>query len=153
MRWFLTLPFAAQGLAMLFDEFWFHRARSLPRWERIGHPMDSLSVLLCYFFIFLNSPTYSNLYIYIGLCLFSCILVTKDEFVHKLECNSGELWLHSVLFILHPVVFGAAGFIWFLEAPIQSRLFNLLIGQSFVILIFSLYQTVYWNFLWKPTLK
>ena len=37
-----------QGLAMLVDELLFHRRRGLPRWERIGHPIDTLSVLACY---------------------------------------------------------------------------------------------------------
>ena len=41
----LYLPFAVQGLAILVDEFWFHHRRGLPRWERLGHPIDTLPLI------------------------------------------------------------------------------------------------------------
>jgi hypothetical protein len=50
-EWILILPFVAQGLAIAVDEFYFHRKRGLPRWERVGHPVDTFSVLLCFLFV------------------------------------------------------------------------------------------------------
>jgi len=87
----LLLPGFLQMLAMTADEFVFHRKRRLPRWERLGHPLDTLSAALCYGWLVLASPASSHaLLVYVGLCAFSCVLITKDEFVHP------ELWLDRV---------------------------------------------------------
>ncbi len=51
MFYFLAVPFALQGLAILVDEFYFHRRRGLPIWERWGHPLDTLSLLICWLFL------------------------------------------------------------------------------------------------------
>ena len=77
------------------DEFYFHVKRGLPKWERIGHPLDTLTVLACFAFILIFPYSSLNLKIYIGLALFSCVFVTKDEFVHKECCPASEQWLHA----------------------------------------------------------
>ncbi len=41
---FLFIPFALQTCCMAVDEVHFHRQRGLPRWERLGHPLDTLTV-------------------------------------------------------------------------------------------------------------
>ncbi len=144
----LLVPFALQGIAMFFDEFYFHHKRGLPLWERIGHPIDTLSVFSCYLFISLAEFNETNLYIYIGLCAFSCLLVTKDEFVHTEHCDAKENWLHSVLFILHPITFLSAGYIWF-----KNLNSDFLTFQPVVIFLFMIYQILYWSPLWKTKLK
>ncbi len=136
----LAVPFLLQGAAMFFDEIYFHRKRGLPIWERVGHPLDSLSVFLCYLFIYLQSPTPTHIYIYVGLCAFSCLLVTKDEFVHTEKCEARENWLHAFLFILHPITFLCAGLIW---TQNKSELF--LLAQPIIIFVFMMYQIVYWS--------
>lgn len=129
---------------MVFDEFYFHRKRGLETWERVGHPIDTLSVLACFVFLSLQTPSTQNINIYIALCVFSCLLITKDEFVHTEKCEAKENWLHSILFLLHPITFISAGFLWVLNL---SPMF--LTIQPIVILIFLIYQIVYWSFFWK----
>ena len=136
----LLVPFVFQGIAMFFDEIYFHRRRGLPLWERIGHPIDSLSVLLCYGFVFLKDPTTANIYIYLGLCSFSCLLVTKDEFVHTEKCEAHENWLHAFLFVLHPISFLCAGIIWKENLSPQFLMF-----QPSIIFLFMMYQIIYWS--------
>ncbi len=136
----LMLPFILQGSAMFFDEVYFHRKRGLPLWERIGHPIDSLSVFACYLFIYLKAPTPSNINIYIGLCAFSCLLITKDEFVHTERCEALENWLHAVLFVLHPLTFLAAAVLW--KEGLEPTFLQL---QPIVIFIFMIYQIFYWR--------
>ncbi len=136
----LMVPFLFQGVAMFFDEIYFHRKRGLPLWERIGHPLDSLSVLLCYLFIYLNHPTTANIYVYTGLCIFSCLLVTKDEFVHTQRCEARENWLHAFLFILHPITFLCAGIIW--KENLNQQFLSF---QPIVIFMFMMYQIIYWS--------
>ncbi|MBU6446621.1 MAG: hypothetical protein KGQ49_04415, partial [Verrucomicrobia bacterium] len=81
--WILSLfPFALQAICMLFDESYFHIRRGLPLWERIGHPIDTLSVLICMGFVLWVPFSKETLIVYILLAAFSSILVTKDEFVH-----------------------------------------------------------------------
>lgn len=157
----LLAPFIIQTLVILFDEFYFHVRRGLPKWERLGHPLDTLTVLICFFFILFVPYSSLALKIYIGLAIFSCIFVTKDEFVHKECCPASEQWLHALLFLNHPVVLASAGLIWFTldraEAPAwlsglvpyAQTLDTFLWVQSGMITLFFLYQLVYWNLLWK----
>lgn len=125
---------------MTFDEFYFHQKRGLDLWERRGHPIDTLSVFICYLFLVFKIPSEANLKVYIGLSLFSCLLITKDEFVHTGKCLPMENWLHSLLFILHPITLLAAGIIWLGKNDIFF-----LNAQLFVLFIFILYQVFYWR--------
>jgi hypothetical protein len=142
----LLLPALLQMLAMLADEGVCHRKRGLPLWERLGHPIDTLSVAACYGWLVASSPGSRALAIYIGLAAFSCLLVTKDEFVHARVCGALESWLHAILFVLHPIVFLAFGFIWW------SRLDGWVVrAQLAATLMFCVYQLLYWNWsaLWN----
>lgn len=158
MFYLLILPFLLQGAAMIFDEFYFHRKRGLGKWERIGHPLDTISVLLCYSVILLTVFSLKAAVILAALTMFSSLLVTKDEWVHHAECPPAESWLHAVLFVLHPMVFISAGFIWSLHTgallftllgltQIESNLlWSLVQAQAALILGFFFYQIIYWQF-------
>jgi hypothetical protein len=137
----LLVPVAIQALVMFIDEFYFHRKRGLLRWERMGHPLDSLSVVICYIFLLVALPTKQNIYIYCALCAFSSLLITKDEFVHSKYCEASENWLHALLFILHPLTFMAAGVIWY-----QGLSVEFLVLQPVAIACFMLYQIIYWSY-------
>lgn len=141
MKSIFLLPFAMQGVVMIIDEFYYHRKRGLPLWEKIGHPLDTLSVLACYGFLLSSPPNDRNLSWYAGLCLFSCLLVTKDEFVHAKVCTPGEIWLHSLLFVLHPITLYLGGFLWMNE---ESSLFIQI--QFAILALFFVYQSFFWSF-------
>ena len=131
---------------MVADEGWFHRRRGLPRWERVGHPLDTLTVAACYGFALLSRATAPGaITIYVFLALFSCLFITKDEFVHAKRCSAGEAWAHSLLFVLHPIVLASFGYLWFLEG---HR--TLIALQLTVTLAFALYQLIYWSLIWRP---
>ncbi len=161
MLFLILLPFVLQLLVISIDEFFFHVKRGLPKWERIGHPLDTLTVLACFAFILFVPYSSFYLKIYIGLALFSCLFVTKDEFVHKECCPASEQWLHALLFLNHPVVLTLAGCLWpiasgdtgpsWLSALIPHvktlRLFLMI--QTGSIVLFLVYQILYWNLLWK----
>jgi len=166
--WILAiLPFALQALGMAFDEGYFHIRRGLPRWERIGHPIDTCSVLLCMGFLLFIPFSSLTLTIYIALAIFSSILVTKDEFVHKEYCPAWENWLHAVLFTLHPITLTCAGFMWPVVQDVEvtpwiARWLNhkealrLFLQMQFGAMLFFLgYQIIFWNVIWKekPVLK
>jgi hypothetical protein len=137
----LLLPAALQGLAMLLDELVFHRKRGLPRWERLGHPLDTLTAALCYgWLVVVPASSAHALGVYVALCAFSCMFITKDEFVHARLCEPFETWLHALLFVLHPVVFLAFGVIWYSGADewaIKGAL-----AATFGLLT---YQVAYWS--------
>ena len=161
MEFLILLPFVVQMIVIVLDEFYFHVRRGLPKWERLGHPLDTLTVLACFSFILFAPYSPFLLKIYIGLALFSCVFVTKDEFVHKHCCPASEQWLHAVLFLNHPVVLTAAALLWPLVAEAQMPSWmSLLLPyadslrlaffiQTTCVFIFFIYQTIYWNFLWK----
>jgi hypothetical protein len=108
----LVIPFVAQGALMFVDEFLFHWRRGLGWWERLGHPLDTISVLVCLLIAAFAPFTFVSFQFFLVAALVSCVLVTKDEFVHSKECNWLENWIHSLLFILHPIVLGAAFLLW-----------------------------------------
>lgn len=163
MEFFLLTPFIVQMLVIGIDEFYFHLRRGLPKWERWGHPLDTLTVLVCFVVVLYAPFTPFMLKVYIALAVFSCVFVTKDEFVHKDCCPASEQWLHAVLFINHPVVLTSAGLLWpIIDAkrsptwlsglfPHAELLRFILLGQTVCIALFLLYQTVYWNFLYGKT--
>jgi hypothetical protein len=159
--WTLSLiPFVLQALAIGIDEVWFHRRRGLPRWERIGHPIDTLSVLLCLGYVLFVPYSKQAILPYALLAVFSSLMVTKDEFVHKEHCPASEQWLHAILFILHPIALLSAGLIWPASQGIETAawisswlaqknfLHLFLVGEFFSMTLFMMYQIVYWNFLW-----
>lgn len=159
------LPFFLQAVFIAIDEVYFHLKRGLPRWERIGHPLDTLTVIACMGYVLFIPFSKKALFFYILLASFSSIFVTKDEFVHKKHCPGAENWLHALLFVLHPIVFIMAGIIWpvvqGIDVPqwITSWLLNrealhlFLYGQFGAMISFFLYQTIFWNFIWNRNLS
>ncbi|HEU4733524.1 MAG TPA: bifunctional 2-polyprenyl-6-hydroxyphenol methylase/3-demethylubiquinol 3-O-methyltransferase UbiG [Kofleriaceae bacterium] len=137
---YCMIPVVLQGLAMVVDEGWFHRARGLPRWERIGHPLDTLTLAVCLAWLVAMPPgAPSALPVYLALAVISTLFITKDEAVHARRCSPGEHWLHAVLFALHPIVLAAFAYLWWTGA------IGLLIGQLALVLGFMAYQVIYWN--------
>ncbi len=156
----LLIPFFLQAVCIAVDEAYFHYRRGLPKWERIGHPLDTFTVLICLGWLIFIPFSSSSLIGYILLSAFSCIFVTKDEFVHKKHCPASESWLHALLFTLHPLTLILLGLIWChlgdvkLPPNLQTFLppFNLRIflwGEFLLMALFFFYQIVYWNFIWQ----
>jgi 2-polyprenyl-6-hydroxyphenyl methylase/3-demethylubiquinone-9 3-methyltransferase len=106
------LPFALQGLAMLADEFGWHRKREVSRREWLGHLLDTAVFAACLAYLRVVPPDPGRLGGYVAMAGFSCVLITKDEWVHQRRCPGSEHWLHAILFVLHPVVLIAAGLLW-----------------------------------------
>lgn len=140
---FFTIPFFLQAILIGADEWFFHLRRNLPKWERIGHPIDTLSVLICFAFLYLIPFSPLALKWYIALALVSSILITKDEFVHKHHCPAAEQWLHAVLFINHPILLSAAAILWYHSPPLFP---TFLFCQGSCVAAFMFYQIIYWNF-------
>ena len=137
----LLLPAALQGLVMFVDEFVFHRKRGLPRWERVGHPLDTLTVALCYAWLVAVPARSTNaLSVYVALCAFSCLFITKDEFVHARLCEPLETWLHAVLFVLHPLVFLAFFVLWY--SGVHDWILKAALASTLGLLT---YQVAYWK--------
>jgi hypothetical protein len=150
-----ALFFVFHSLGMFIDEVWFHRRRNLANWERWGHPLDTLTVLICYLLALTLHRSHGNLWVYIGALIFSTIFITKDEWVHARVCPGSEMWLHACLFTLHPILLGFAG-AYMLElgagAAGAAWFGPFLMGQTTITGLFLLYQLLYWNGPWKPNL-
>ena len=165
MHLLLALPFLIQIVVIGCDEYFFHIRRALPKWERIGHPLDTLTVLICILFILFVPFSEGALKVYIPMAIFSCFFITKDELIHHECCSAMEQWLHSLLFVNHSLVLASAGLMWpFLHSGdvsfkvlnffSQSKFFEVfLILQAVFIFLFMTYQIVYWNVLWKQKKK
>lgn len=149
------VPLGVQALALFVDEFVMHYRRSLPRWERLGHPMDTCSVLGAIAFPVFSNFGSMSLLGFICVAFFSSFLVTKDEWVHARNCSGLEHWLHAVLFVCHPMTFVSLAFFWALrdqplwlqsEASVAGFAEHLIQGQFILLILFLSYQIIYWNF-------
>jgi len=141
MALLLFAPVLVQATAMLADEGWCHRRRGLPLWEKVGHPIDTLTTAFCYAWLsFVRPGAPHALPVYVGLALFSSLFITKDEFVHARLCGPLETWLHSVLFVMHPIVLACFGIAWL--TGVSSWVFQV---QLFITLAFASYQVLYWS--------
>ena len=143
MTWLIPVPFLLHGLLMVIDEV-IHEKRGLSTWERRGHPLDSLTVMACFFYIQFFMPTQTHVLVYLGLALFSTIFITKDEWVHQKECGPFEQWLHALLFILHPIALYLAYHLW-----TTGEHAWLMQGLPVVATVLFLYQLLRWNIPWK----
>jgi 2-polyprenyl-6-hydroxyphenyl methylase/3-demethylubiquinone-9 3-methyltransferase len=143
------LPFALQGLAMAVDELGCHRRRPVPRWEWLGHVLDTVVFLGCLAWPLLFPPDPARVRGYALLAAVSCLLITKDELVHRRLCGGGEQWLHAVLFILHPVVLIATACLWLgagtaaLPAPPPDLARGMLLVQGFAVSGFLALQAAF----------
>jgi hypothetical protein len=136
-QWIFLTPFFMQGLVLGLDEFHFHYRRGLGLWERWGHPVDTLSVILPIAITCFKpaSAPWTDLFVIISAG--SCLLITKDEWLHAKEAPPMEHWLHALLFTLHPWVFVSAWFSWGIH-PALLRV------QLTTLLFFLLYQLFWW---------
>lgn len=141
---FALVVFILQGTLMVVDEFHFHRRREVPRWERIGHPLDTLTVLVPLLLALWLPPAAPWTTLYFGLALFSCLFVTKDEWVHARHCDPAENWVHALLFILHPLLLIGIYLVW------HAGETGLLTIQAVLAASFFAWQTFYWNGPWAP---
>lgn len=139
-----VVPALLQAAAMAVDEGWFHRRRGLARWERRGHPIDTATVALCYAWLVAAAPSSTNAVIYVALALISCVTITKDEWIHARSCTPGEHWLHAILFVLHPIVLGSFGVLWW-----SGGYSSVLVLQLALTAAFGLFQILYWNVAWR----
>jgi hypothetical protein len=135
-----------QTVLMVFDEFYFHHRRGLPKWERLGHPVDTFFFLIPLSILSFSQPSPTWRLVYTSLAIVSCLVITKDEWIHRTNSTAGEQWLHSVLFILHPTVLISAFFVW-TEA-----------GANFIWVLsavagFWVYQLLFWNIYGNRILK
>ena len=152
----IFLPFLVQAVCIFFDEYVYHLKRGLPRWERIGHPLDTFSVLACFLFVLFIPYSPAGIKYYVGVALMSCVLITKDEFVHKHVCPASEQWLHALLFVNHSILLSVLGVLWpsltgeplFTWLPNSSMIWVFLWSQTLLTALFLFYQIVYWNFIY-----
>ena len=99
--------------------------------------------------------------LYIIFALISCLLVTKDEFVHTEHCEGAEHWLHALLFLNHPLLLASLAIIWPLLTEDDLPLFwmqlmpnktlfkQFILGQTLFVTVFLFYQIIFWNVVWK----
>jgi hypothetical protein len=146
----LVIPLLLQGGLMVFDEIFFHQERGLPKWEILGHPLDTITVLMPLLYALLFKFNQFNIFIYILLSLFSCLFIVKDEWIHKDLCSKGEMITHALLFIVHPMVFFSIFIFWQFENQVILGSFitakMMVILQLFLTCLFLIYQIIFCRF-------
>ena len=141
----IAIAIGLQGFCLIFDEFVFHWRRDLPRWERLGHPIDSLAFLAALAIPALWEAQSDLVKIVYGIvAMVSCLCVTKDEGVHLKLATAREQHLHGLMFLLHSAILVLIWNAW------KNGNFQLPAAMLFPIAAFSVYQIVYWNLVRPP---
>lgn len=141
----VVLPLAVQGLIMFVDEFYFHHRRNLGKWERWGHPLDTLTVIAPTAYLYFTFTDNLSLWTFVAMGLFSSLFVTKDEWVHAKECVGAEHWLHALLFIVHPLVFWS---LWKIRVSEElNEPLNVIAVFLILQILFFIYQVFWWIWL------
>ena len=145
----ILLTFVVQVFAISIDEFYFHRIRRLPLWERISHPIDTMLFTTCISISLFLPPHSPIIEWYIIIAILSTLLITKDEFIHPSLCSPAEHWIHSILFILHPIVLIEVFIFWTMPQLFSTHILSILqIGLKllfFFSLLFLFFQIVFWG--------
>jgi CDP-diglyceride synthetase len=140
------LSLGLQGLLLGYDEIVLHRQREMPKWERWGHPIDSFFFLLPILLAALWREQLSG-GLYIGLAILSCLVITKDEWIHVGRVGALESTLHAFLFLLHPVTL-----YWGYQCWLDKNFPLLQLAAGIQMAVLAL-QAVYWNFISLPSKK
>ena len=128
-----------QAAAMSWDELVLHRRRRLGAVESWGHVADSLSYLIALAIAALAPVAPPWKAAYVCAAVFSCALITKDEWIHAEECEPSEHWIHAVLFVTHPCVLILVGILWIRG---EAGVLRLILPGA--VALFCAYQAVYW---------
>ena len=139
MKTFFLSVLTLQVICMTIDEFYFHWKRNLPRWERVGHPVDTFFFLIPLGILSFSPSTKAWQIIYILASVVSCLVITKDEAIHRQLSPAIEQWLHSLLFLTHPSLLLAGYLLWLNSELNFSWLF-------FSVFAFGIYQLIFWNY-------
>ena len=131
-----------QALLMLVDEGIFHHRRGLEKFERWGHVADTSLFFLAISIPAIFDPSLVTTSIYGLLAVASCLLITKDEWIHAEACAPLEHWCHAMLFILHGALLTVIGVLW--NLPTDGVLWELK-AMPVAVFLWGLYQHFYWN--------
>jgi hypothetical protein len=138
---------AAQGVCILVDEIYFHRARRLPRWELLGHPLDTIF----YLGYLLSLQARIGIGFSAALGLMSSLIITKDEWIHRVHAPATESWLHAMLFLLHPALILVSLQLAYRETP--ATFSRVLAGSVVLVSLFLTYQISEGVRRWKTDLQ
>lgn len=136
----LTILAGTQALLMVVDEVIFHRRRGLERFERWGHVADTTLFCAALLVPAFCLPSQRAILSFAALGFASCLLITKDEWVHAKACEAIEHWCHAMLFILHGALLIVVGMLW----TIEPRTWELRALPA-AVFIWGIYQHFYWN--------
>jgi len=104
--------FASYFLLLCIDELWFHRKRILTKKEKWSHRVDLILLLSCVATVLFFEYSDKTRIVFGILALLSILSITKDEVSHASSCSGSELWIHSLIFLSHPLMLITLGAIW-----------------------------------------
>lgn len=143
MTWYLLLPLILQGVLVGVDELFCHRSRGLSLLEARLHIIDTLLAALPLLVILVAGQiTSSTMAIYTVVSTLSCLSITKEEGLHQKVCGPWEHWIHSLMFMVHPLVYISLGYQWVNNT---ANLAPIALTYFIMMLSFTLYQLVYWH--------
>jgi hypothetical protein len=110
MYWMGLGIFAVYGLILFIDEFAFHRRKGLA--ERRSQALDTFWMAACAGVVsFVEYGDMPRL-VFGGLSLISMIWMTRNQFEHARHATPGEHYLHSLQFVLHPILLITLMAVW-----------------------------------------
>ncbi|MCB0392744.1 MAG: hypothetical protein KDD58_15750 [Bdellovibrionales bacterium] len=130
------------------DEYYFHRKRVLCRKEVLGMFLDGALYLppLIIASFTSHSPFWKTTFI--TFSILSCISISKNEWFYNSDLTRPERWVHSLLYILHPILLYSFYQSWVDNYFVQNLNFWMvqIIYLGFGVKTLT-HQLIYWNYL------
>ena len=144
---FILIIMSLQVILFQLDEYYFHRNRKLSRKEIISAISDGFLYIIPLIIATFTRFQEGRREFYIALSAISCLSIIKNEFFYP-ALNVKERVLHSLLYVLHPILLYSFYLSWkgnFFDTFPNFWIFQLLyvaIGFKTVT-----YQMIYWNYI------
>ena len=135
------------------DEYYFHRKRTLSRKEAVGMFIDGALYLPP--IVIASFAPFSDFWktVYIVFSILSCLSIIKNEMFYEHDVTKKERLVHSILYVLHPILLYTFYFSWkgnFFAHNLNFWMVQILyMGFGFKTLT---HQLIYWNYL-RPDCK
>ena len=130
------------------DEYYFHRKRALCRKEVLGMFLDGALYLPP--LVIASFAPYNDTWnvVFISFAVLSCISISKNEWFYKDDLSLKERWVHSVLYILHPILLYGFYHSWINNYFVHNLNFWMvqIMYLGFGVKTLT-HQLIYWNYL------
>ena len=144
---FITITTVLHATLFYIDEYILNKKRGLTQIEINSALADGVLYLTLVGMTLFAPYNHVTKYIYLGLCLVSCLSIIKNEWLYP-QLDKLERLIHAGLYVLHPLILYAFYLSW-QQQFFSTEMTYWMIQLCYFILGFKAmaYHVIYWNYI------